>query len=404
MPLCSALTSAFKRFSLHRSLLLAVGLLFCLLVAVLAALGYLSWRDLERVHNLQQLAELDGREPLHLQAQLAKIVSDMQIELEGSIAGTIALLILFTLGTLAARTWLFIPLSYLNDLLLRLAEGDFEPISAKAPPPPWDRLIANYNDLVRRLSELEAAHLARARSLEKQVRAAASALLSQSQNLARAERLAALGEMAASLAHELRNPLAGIQVALHNLRAECADPALKPRVDLILAEIERLNRYLNRLLDQARHQPEPLQKIDLDRTVREVLELVRYQLPEGIRLHYQPCEEKQAWLPETGLRQALINLLLNAAQALGTAGNIWIEIGCTEERLALRISDDGPGFPAELLKIGIRPFATGKDNGTGLGLLMVKRFVQSLDGHFKLSQMQPHGACVTLEIPCKPPC
>lgn len=393
-----------KRFSLHRSLLLAGSGLCGLLLVVLAALVYLSWRDLERVHYLQQLvSELDRLQALHLQVQLTKIVSDMEIELEGAIAGTFVLLILLALGVFTAKTWLFAPLSHLNALLLRLAEGYFEPIATKAPPPPWDTLIANYNHLVERLGELEAAHVARARSLEEQVRAAASTLLLQSQNLARAERLAALGELAAGLAHELRNPLAGIQVALCNLRAECSDPALKPRFDLILAEIDRLNRHLTHLLDQARHQPEPIQTIDLDRTVRELLELVRYQLPEGIRLHYREIGETWVWLPEIGLRQALINLILNAAHALGQEGNIWIDIQKSDDRLYVRVSDDGPGFPEALLKSGIRPFASGKDGGTGLGLLMVKRFVKSLDGNLLLNQRQPHGACVTLEIPCKLP-
>lgn len=468
MRLCSASISGSKArlvpTSFYRPLLLT-GILLCgLLLAVLVAFVYLSWRNLERVHHIKQVVgELDRLQALHLQFQkaldqphpiqtaalrsrlaqtpidkpsqqaisellsqnrlydahrllqnllkrqtdsagnlLSKVVEDIQIELQGGLAATFALLVLLALGGFLARHWLLTPLARMNELFLRLAEGHFEPIAHKTSAPPWDTLIANYNHMVKRLGELEAAHRARTRSLEEQVRAAARALLSQSQDLARAERLAALGELAAGLAHELRNPLAGIQVALCNLKAECADPATRQRFDLILAELERLSRHLTHLLDQARHQPEPMQEIDLDHTIREVLELVRYQLPEGIRLHYQSANHAAALLlPETGLRQALINLILNAAQALGEAGNIWIKSECVEDRLVLQVSDDGPGFPEELLKSGIRPFASGKDGGTGLGLLMVKRFVKSLDGDLKLGQRQPHGACVILEIPCK---
>ncbi|GAB6067675.1 hypothetical protein JCM13664_09930 [Methylothermus subterraneus] len=446
--------------------MLLTGIVLCaLLLAVLLAFVYLSWRNLERIHHIRQvIGELDQLQTLQLQFQkaldrpgqsdlyalqnqlaqtpiakhsqaiftllaqnrlyeaqrrlqgllkrqansttnlLTQVVEDIQIELEGGLAATVALLILLILGGILARHWLLVPLTRMNELFLRLAEGHFEPIAHQNLAPPWNTLIANYNHMVQRLGELEAAHRARARSLEDQVRAAARTLLAQSQDLARAERLAALGELAAGLAHELRNPLAGIQVALCNLRAECSDPAVSSRFDLILAELERLNRHLNHLLDQARHQPEPLQEVDLDRTVREVLELMRYQLPEGIRLHYQARGETRVWLPEIGLRQALINLVLNAAQALGQKGNIWIEVHqAADNRLIVRVRDDGCGFPEEVLTRGIRPFASGKDGGTGLGLLMVKRFVTSLDGRLHLGQNSPHGACVTLEIPCKPP-
>ncbi|MDN5869150.1 MAG: ATP-binding protein [Nitrococcus sp.] len=347
--------------------------------------------------KLQNLLEHENINERNL---LTKVVDDTEIELEAALAGTAALTLLLGLGIILARHWLFSHLKRMNHLLLRLSEGRLEPIPVADEVPPWSTLISNYNHMVTRLAALEEARAAHTRSLEAQVRTAARTLLAQSQNLARAERLAAVGEVVAGIAHELRNPLAGIQITLHNLRAECHDADMQRRFELIITELERMNRHFNQLLGQARHQPEPIKEADLDLEVREVLELIRYQIADAIELHYDGEEQLKARLPQTGLRQALINLVLNAAQVLEEGpGNIWVETHRKQDRLLLTVSDDGPGFPREMLDSGIRPFASGRAGGTGLGLLMVKRFVSSLDGRVKLGNREPHGARVIVELP-----
>jgi len=349
---------------------------------------------------IRQLQELLTRENDREQLLLRKVVHDAEFELEAASGGMALLLVLLVTGGGLTRRGFLLPLRRMNDLLVRLAEGRRDPIDASNSPPPWRTLLENYNSLVRRLVELEQAHRERAQLLESQVKQAVSALLAQNRDLAKAERLAAVGEVAAGLAHELRNPLAGIRMALHNLRAECSDREVKTRLDLIIAELERLCRHLNQLLDQARHRPEPLKEIRLASLVGETLELLRYQIPETIRLHVSVPETLTVCLPETGLRRALINLVLNAVQAIGEReGNIWVMAWCEGERLLIEVADDGPGFPEALLSHGIRPFASGRDGGTGLGLLMVKRFVASLDGRLRLGRRAPRGAKVTLEIP-----
>ncbi|HHJ38383.1 MAG: hypothetical protein AXA67_13380 [Methylothermaceae bacteria B42] len=353
----------------------------------------------------QQLQHLLEKENLREQNMLTQVVADTELELKAALGGLTALLLLLILGGILTRYWLLTPLRKMNGLLLQLAEGRFEPIMAEDTGPPWRPLLDNYNYMVTRLAALEKARQERTRSLESQVRSAAATLLAQSRTLARAERLAAVGEVAAGVAHELRNPLAGIQMALHNLRSENTNPEVRQRFDLIIAEMERLSRHLNQLLDQARHQPEPLREIDLDRVIEEILALLQYQIPGNIQLHYRNAGPLRVHLPETTLRQSLINLILNAVQALGKQkGNIWITAQAKDNMLRLEVSDDGPGFPKDLLSHGIRPFTTGKDGGTGLGLLMVKRFVTSLDGRILLGERQPRGAHIILEIPCATPC
>ena len=353
------------------------------------------------IRRLHTLLVQENQQEMRL---LAQVVRDTEVERKAAFVGLVVLSGLFALGILLTWRWLLLPLRRMNVLLLQLADGRFEPIDSHDSGPPWRPLLDNYNRMVRRLAELERARRERTEQLESQVRQAATTLLAQNRDLARAERLAAVGEVAAGLAHELRNPLAGIRLALHNLHSETDDPEIRRRLELVIAELERISRHLNHLLDQARHRPEPLQTFELAHVIEETLALLRYQLPPGIELDCRIPAGLQVRLPETGLRQVLINLILNAAQVLENRGHIRIDASVEGERLILTVSDDGPGFPQVLLDQGIRPFASSRDGGTGLGLLMVKRFVSGLDGRLQLANRPEGGARVTLEIPCVPPC
>jgi signal transduction histidine kinase len=254
--------------------------------------------------------------------------------------------------------------------------------------------------MVLRLRELEEEKRLHAQSLEVEIRAAAQALLEQQRSLARAERLAAVGELAASIAHELRNPLAGIRMSCSNLRKEIDNPNQAQRLDLIGDELKRLTRLLNDLLDQAKHTPQPATEVFLASVVRELLALTRYQIPAHLQLESKIPETLSYRLPEGNFRQALLNLVLNAAQAMGeTPGTVRIEARENNNTLCLMVSDEGPGFSQEMLDGGIRPFVSGGQQGTGLGLTMVQRFAREAGGHVQLANKQPYGACVTLVFP-----
>jgi C4-dicarboxylate-specific signal transduction histidine kinase len=295
------------------------------------------------------------------------------------------------------------PLASLGDLLARLAERDYRPIpdgeltdSASMVQPAF----RSYNDLVHRLQDLEAEHNDREHTLEQEVRQATEALLTQSRQLARAERLAAVGAISAGLAHELRNPLAGIQMACTKLRRSIGGSDRSARLDAVISELKRLNRLLSERVDAARHAPEPLTPVRLKPAVEDFLSLVRYQVPQGVRLISSIPDDLVCRLPEDGLRQALLNLVLNAAQTM-VQGHGQVEITAVREgaTVALRVSDTGPGFPAEMLTMGVRPFASGRMGGTGLGLAMVRRFTEDVHAVLVLENLEPHGARVTLRLP-----
>jgi signal transduction histidine kinase len=261
-------------------------------------------------------------------------------------------------------------------------------------------LFENYNRLVTRLEVLEAEHRSRAESLESEVRLAVKALLGQQRALARAERLAAMGEMAAGLAHELRNPLAGMRMGLSNLQSDLSDPELRERVALVLSELDRLTRLLNSQLSEAQHAPEPSRPCEVKAMVDELVRLLRFQIPESIQLDVSIESGLRCVLPGDRLRQAVINLALNSVQALGEKGGaVTIRAYGEAERLVMEVSDDGPGLPPRLLTSTAQPFVTHREGGTGLGLAMVRRLAIDLGGELTLENLEPRGALARLVLP-----
>jgi two-component system NtrC family sensor kinase len=309
---------------------------------------------------------------------------------------------LLALGLLyLLRQRILTPLQQLSGLMGLIARRDYSPAPTENVDPLLMPLTESYNHMAARLSLLEAERLQREQDLTAQVRQAARALLEQSRNLSQADRLAAVGESMARVAHELRNPLAGVKLACANLQADLTDSEHKQRLGLIMGELDRAVAVLNALLDQARHRPEPLREVDLEKSVDRLLQLLRYQLPAAIRLREDIPAGLVCSLPEALFQQALLNLVLNAAQALGAgSGEINVVARNEDGRLILTVRDDGPGFSEGMLDQGVRLFASQRAGGTGLGLAMVQRFARALGGELKLANAEPHGAQVTLELPC----
>lgn len=345
-----------------------------------------------------------GDERRSLDQLMERLARDTRAELDLALLLLGVLPIFGVVGLFVLRRRVQRPLASLGDLLAHLAERDYRPVpeallsdSAGLVRP----LFQSYNELMHRLQELETEHDDRERNLEQQVCQATGALLTQSRQLARSERLAAVGAISAGLAHELRNPLAGIQMACMKLQRVLGDSDQSARLDAVVTELKRLNRLLGERVDAARHAPEPLTRLDLKDTVEGLLSLVRYQVPQGVRLMCEVPDRLVCQLPEGGLRQALLNLTLNAAQCLGGGGG---EVRIRAERegqvVALSVTDTGPGFPPEMLAVGVRPFASGRIGGTGLGLAMVRRFAEDINAELVLSNLEPQGARATLRFPC----
>ena len=337
-------------------------------------------------------------EALNREAMLDDISRSTRTEI--ALVFAIVLTLLALVG-IFLRYRILAPLNDLRKLLLRLAEEDYTPIAVQQIDPLLMPVFNSYNVMVERLAGLEEEKRHYAESLEAKVSAATHALLEQQTDLSRSEKLAAVGELAAGIAHELRNPLAGIQMSCANLAREITDADQTQRVSLIIEELKRMGRLLNELLDLSRHTPAPVTEFDLSKMIRNLVGLLRYQVPADIRLSIETPETVVCQLPECRIRQCLLNLVLNSAQAIGRQpGSIGIRVDCEPGNfVSLTVTDTGPGFDDDLLSGGIRAFVTGKPGGTGLGLAMVQRFVRELGGTLRLDRTPSGGASVRLRMP-----
>ena len=291
------------------------------------------------------------------------------------------------------------PLRDLERLLVRFTAGAAQQAPEGEADPLIRPLFSAYNALASRLAGLKRERAQREGRLRNEVRSATRTLMQQTRELDRAARMTALGELAAELAHELRNPLAGIQMAVRRLRGELTDARQTERLDLVMNELKRLGRLTDQLLERSQGTHEPAVDLDIAAVVDEVLTLARYQMEDGLRLESAVPPGSRCVLPEGGLRLALLNLVLNAGQAMdGRSGTILVEAGVDGGRLQIRVADQGPGFPPPLIEAAA-PAGSWHSAGNGLGLAMVRRFARSLFGELRLSNPETGGALAIIDLP-----
>ncbi len=224
----------------------------------------------------------------------------------------------------------------------------------------------------------------------------------------RAEQFAAAGQMAAGMAHELRNPLTSMKILVQAAQAS-ADAALTGRDLVVLEEeISRLERLVQTFLQFARP-PQPEKKVrDLQGLVEEVIELMAARAARvGTRLECTlPLPPSRVGLDPDQILQVLLNLVLNALDAQGEGGVIHLEVvNGPPGWITLRVEDTGIGLPAGLGNEIFNPFVTTKETGLGLGLSICKRIAEAHGGEIAAANRPGGGAVFTLRLPAaaKPP-
>lgn len=226
--------------------------------------------------------------------------------------------------------------------------------------------------------------------------------------ISRAEHLATLGEMAAGLAHEIRNPLAGIAGVIEIIGRDL--PSTSPAqavVKDVRLEISQIDRILTDLLETARPHPPHVSRGDLNTTVEHTVMLVRQQvLSRPIKIELERAPD----LPEVEhdsdqIHQVLLNLLLNAVQAIegGRAGTVRVRVGSREGCASVLVSDSGRGISAQNLPNIFRPFFTTKGNGTGLGLSLARRIVEEHHGRIEVTSVVGKGSQFEVLLPFQLP-
>ncbi|AKU90301.1 Two-component sensor PilS [Vulgatibacter incomptus] len=219
---------------------------------------------------------------------------------------------------------------------------------------------------------------------------------------ARSERLAAVGQLAAGLAHELRNPLASMSGSVELLAAQLEDPAAQRLFGIVLRESDRLNRLVTDFLGFAGTAPTNLGAVELASVAGEVLTLVGADPAAAGFARTAELEPASALADEGQVRQVVWNLVRNAVEASSSDGEIRVTTGTRKGQAFVRVEDRGAGIHPELLERIFDPFFTTKDRGTGLGLATVHRIVDGLGGHLEVDSVVGEGTRFTVVLPAFP--
>jgi len=221
-----------------------------------------------------------------------------------------------------------------------------------------------------------------------------------------AEALSAMGSLALGLAHEVRNPLNAAVLQLHllsrgldRLADDKARTAMRSRVTIVEGEIARLERLLTEFLELARPRGIRHEQVDVARLVREVLE---FQAETFRRHHVEVTTEIDDRCVALGdpekLRQVVINLLVNALDAMPESGTLSVRVADVRGSVTIEIGDTGPGIDPTILPEIFDPFFTTKEAGTGLGLSIVRKIVDQHGGRIDLDSAPGQGTRVRVEL------
>ena len=232
------------------------------------------------------------------------------------------------------------------------------------------------------------------------------------------DRLAALGQMAAGLAHEIKNPLGAIKGAAQLLNEEHAssprlDVTSREFVGIILEEVERLDRVVGSVLDYARPSKGNPGLIDVNAVVRRSLQVLSSERNDGINFEVRCAQDLLSVRADSEqLRQVLINLVRNGVQAMNGRGTLrvttwqrhgwrpgWNAASRSRDWVEIAIQDEGPGIMPQVLENLFVPFFTTKIQGTGLGLAISHRLVEAMGGRILVASQQGQGSTFSIVLP-----
>ena len=282
------------------------------------------------------------------------------------------------------------PLEELMETIERVRHGDLSTrVEFAKRDDDIGRLGRQFNEMVGQLNESR-------RKLEE----------FHQREMARAEHLATLGELAAGLAHEIRNPLAGIagvvEVMSKDLPANSPSRAVTGDVQ---KEIRHIQDILNDLLFYARPRPPAFHPSDLNATIEQAVMLARQQVRnKPVQLLFTPNPALPLVDHDPALiQQVVLNLLLNGIQAISGAGKVEVSATLEQHQAIVEVADTGRGIPSDALHKIFKPFFTTRSEGTGLGLSLANGIVQSHGGKIEVSSEPGKGSRFLIELPLERP-
>jgi C4-dicarboxylate-specific signal transduction histidine kinase len=227
------------------------------------------------------------------------------------------------------------------------------------------------------------------------------------------EKLASLGQLAAGIAHEIRNPLSGININISTLdllcrRAEGMDPEEKEKLGAVVAQAkaasDKIGAVVKRILDYSRPIPPKMDRIDVVRVVRDTLALSAASIrkSEVELLQELPSEPLYCRADATLLEQAILNLITNGLQAMGTVDREkFLKVGVAREgqQVVIRVVDNGPGVAGDIIDKIFDPFYTTRKDGYGIGLSFSHRVISKHNGRLSAGAAEGGGAEFRIELP-----
>lgn len=281
------------------------------------------------------------------------------------------------------------PLSRLKDLMKRVQEGDLDRHLQPEKKDEIGELTESFNLMVEKLKDARA----QIRSLH-------------TQQIEKAGHLASLGTLAAGLAHEIKNPIAGIKGAIEIIRHKTADNDPNKEIFTeILSQTDRIHSIIQDLLTYARPREINFKPVDPHKFIQAAVKMAESQTQgKDIIIKFSGLEEKLLIpLDSDKIQMVILNLLINSIDAIEQCGEINITMGVVNNRnLNITISDDGKGIPTEILPKVFSPFFTTKKRGTGLGLSISQQILQKHKGIIKVHSQAGQGTTFSIHIPIDP--
>jgi signal transduction histidine kinase len=294
--------------------------------------------------------------------------------------GAMAVVVILVSSLLGRR--LVRPIQRLVKQTAAIAAGDFTPVAVAERDDEIRDLAVSINRMTEQLSRYE-----------EQVR--------------RNERLRALGQLGAGLAHQLRNSATGALMAIELHRSECPSGETSEPLDVALRQLRLMESYVRQFLALGSSKSEPRQSVDMIKLVEEIVGLVRPSCAHAaIELDFSPpAEPLRAWGDAESLGQLLINLLHNAVEAQNSGqprpAKVIVELHSqADDYILLQVKDNGPGPSAEMQDRLFEPFVTDKPAGTGLGLYMARRIAEAHRGAISW-QRTGDMTCFEVRIPTR---
>ncbi|MEN6311560.1 MAG: ATP-binding protein [Acidobacteriota bacterium] len=282
------------------------------------------------------------------------------------------------------------PIKKLADGTVRLAKGDFSHTIDIPPGDELGELAGSFNDMTGEL-------------LRMRERMAAA-----NRNLVQAEKLASIGRLSVTIAHEIRNPLTSVKLNIQKIAQDGRlDEADREHLGLSMEGIGQIEKFIKELLFFTRVADLSLERFPVEQVLEESFKMLRDVLDEkGIRVEKSYAAGLPPLLVDGDkMRQVFLNVLRNAEEALDAGGRISVATDRTEEGgqkwIRVRISDDGPGIPDKDRDNIFEPFFTTKPSGFGLGLATARKIIDQHNGSIKLAGRGEGGTSFVILIPCE---